>query len=145
MQEEEDLLRKLQAIEALFAGASTEGERAAADQARQRIRDRLEAAAQNDPPVEYKFTLSNRWSRSLLCALMRRYGIRPYRYYRQRYTTVMAKVSVSFVDNTLWPEFVELETILQEHLDEVANRVIAAAIHAETSEIEVVQRLLEGD
>ncbi len=44
------------------------------------------------------------WPRRVFVALLRRYGIRPYRYRRQRYTTVMAKVSQRFVDDTLWPQ-----------------------------------------
>lgn len=42
MQDEARLLEKLRAIEALFAGATTEGERTAADNARQRIRARID-------------------------------------------------------------------------------------------------------
>ncbi|MCP3958693.1 MAG: hypothetical protein GY719_12640 [bacterium] len=140
---EDDLLRKLQRIEALFAGATTPGEREAADQARQRMLARLEKTAAQDPPVEYRFTLSNQWSRSLLAALLRRYGIRPYRYRRQRYTTVMARVPASFVDDVLWPEFVELDKVLQGHLDEIAQQIIAAAIHPETAEAEVRQGSLK--
>lgn len=42
-------------------------------------------------------------ARRLFLALLHRYDIKPYRYYRQRYTTVMAKISRGFVDETLWP------------------------------------------
>ena len=66
-----------------------------------------------DPPVEYKFTMSDMWSRKLFVALLRRYDIKPFRYYRQRYTTVMANVSKTFVDETLWPEFQELNKTLK--------------------------------
>ena len=52
------------------------------------------------------------------------YGIEAYRYYRQRRTTVMARVSVSFVNETLWPEFNELNRALNEHLTGVTDRVI---------------------
>ncbi len=133
---EDDLIRKLASIEALFAGASTQGERLAAGQARERILARLKEHEQRDPPVEYKFTLHDMWSRRLLVALMRRYGIRPYRRRRQRHTTVMAKVSVSFVNETLWPEFVELDKALQNHLDEVTDRVIRQGIYAQEAEAE---------
>ena len=134
---EDDLIRKLASIEALFAGASTHGERLAAGQARERILARLKEFEQRDPPVEYKFTLHDMWSQRLLVALLRRYGIRPYRRRRQRHTTVMAKVSVSFVEETLWPEFVELDRALQNHLDEVTERVIRQGIYAQGSETEI--------
>ena len=51
-----------------------------------------------------KFQLADEWRRRLMVALLRRYGLRPYRYSGQRYTTVMARVPKSFVDGTLWPE-----------------------------------------
>jgi len=144
---EEDLVRKLQSIEALFAGATTDGERVAAELAKQRILERLKAVEKVDPPAEYRFTLSDMWSRRLFVALLRRYGIRPYRYKRQRYRTVMARVSRSFVDETLWPEFCELDRALRAHLDDVTNRVVQQVIHAESGEAEVEEQgsLAEGD
>ena len=46
------LLEKLRAIEALFAGATTDGERVAAAEARKRIQLRLKVIEEADPPVE---------------------------------------------------------------------------------------------
>ncbi len=138
---EEDLVRKLQNIEALFSGAQTDGERLAAGRARERILARLREYEERDPPIEYRFTLSSMWSQRLFVALLRRYDIRPYRYRRQRYTTVMARVSVSFVEDTLWPEFVELDKALQAHLDAVTDRVIREGIFAEDAEAEIRQEL----
>jgi hypothetical protein len=135
--DEQRLIEKLQRIEALFAGAATPGEREAAAQARERIRARLQEQQQTDPPVEYSFTLRDEWSRRLLAALMRRYGIQPYRYRRQRYTTVMARVPRRFVDETLWPEFRELNQTLAAFLAQVTERVISEGIAADSSEVEV--------
>ncbi len=67
-------------IEALFAGAKTPMERDAADRARQRIVDRLKSSESSDPPIEFKFALRDIWQRKVLVALMRRYGLKPYRY-----------------------------------------------------------------
>ena len=78
---------------------------------------------------------------------LRRYDIRPYRYHRQRHTTVMAKVPKRFLDETLWPEFQELNDTLRAYLDEVTNRVVSEGIHADSSEAEVVpdsQKRLPG-
>ncbi len=141
---EDDLKRKLASIEALFSGAKTQGERAAADLARERILDRLDEVAELDPPIEYRFTLSSMWAKKLFMALLRRYGIQPYRYRRQRHTTVMAKVSESFVDETLWPEFVELNKALHAHLDEITNRVIRESIYAGDAEAEIRQGSLKA-
>ncbi len=134
---EAKLIEKLRLIEALFAGAATEGEKAAAANARDRIEGRLKASERADDPIEYKFTLADMWSRKLLVALLRRYGIKPYRYYRQRKTTVMAKVPESFVDETLWPQFQKLADTLQDYLSEVTDRVIKEGIYADHSEAEV--------
>ena len=57
--DEAKLREKLTRIEALFAGATTEGERVAAAEARRRIRKRLESAERTEPPVEFRFTLTD--------------------------------------------------------------------------------------
>jgi len=147
MIDEQQLIKNLQSIERLHAGATTPGERVAAANALERMRQRLAEVAQLDPPVEYQFTMADMWSRRLFVALLRRYDIRPYRYYRQRYTTVMAKVPKGFVDETLWPEFQQLNDTLRQYLDEVTDRVVSESIHADSSEAEVVSdshKLLPG-
>jgi len=137
--DEDTLLEKLRRIEALHAGATTAGERTAAAEARERILTRLAQQRESDPPVEYRFSLANGWSRRLFLALARRYGLRPYRYPRQRANTIMVRVPRSFVDATLWPEYQALNGALREHIDEVAQRVIAAAIAGDTSEAEEIR------
>ncbi len=91
--DEARLIDKLRLIEALFAGAATEGEKVAAERARSRILERLKILEKEDPPVEYRFSMADIWSRKVFVALLRRYGIRPYRYSGQLSTTVMARVS----------------------------------------------------
>jgi len=138
MNDEEKLIERLRLIETLFARPGTEGEKLAAEAAIERIRARLEETARTDPPVEYRFSLPDPWTRKLFAALARRYGLRPYRYRRQRQSTLMVRASRSFVDRTLWPEFEELSSALREHLREVTDRVIATAIHADRAEADVV-------
>lgn len=133
---EDQLIEQLRKIEALFASTTIGGERSAAEAAMLRIRQRLEEMQESDPPVEYKFRMNNMWSRKLLVALMRRYGLRPYRRYRQRYTTVMAKVPASFVEEVLWPEFKQLDKTLRDYISEVTERVIAESIHNDVTEAE---------
>ena len=134
MSEVNRLLETLRRIEALHFRTDVAGERDASAEALEAIRRRLAELEQSDPPVEYRFSLPDSWSRRLLMALLRRYGIDPYRYRGQRHTTVMARVSRSFVDNTLWPEFCELNEVLRNYLSEVTGRVIREAIHADSSE-----------
>jgi len=138
--DESALIEKLKLIEALFAGATTEGEKIAAERARGRILERLQFWEREDPPVEYRFSMPDVWSRKVLVALLRRYGIRPYRYRGQRYTTVMARVSRRFVDETLWAEFQELSEILRAYLSDVTDRVVRQVIHQDSSEAEEVEK-----
>lgn len=131
---EQELRDKLRRIEALYAGATTPGERTAAAAALDRIRKRLEEAGRVETPIEYKFTMSDEWSRKLFVALCRRYGLKPYRYTRQRYTTVMVRAPKSFIDKTLWPEFQEIQTALQRYLLEVTNRIIQEEVFGNSTE-----------
>ena len=138
--DEARLIDKLRLIEALFAGATTEGEKVAAERARDRILERLKLWEKEDPPVEYRFSMADMWSRKVFVALLRRYGIRPYRYSGQRYTTVMARVSKRFVDETLWPEFQEISETLRSYLSDVTDRVVQQVIHQDSSEAEVIEK-----
>jgi hypothetical protein len=74
----------------------------------------------------------------LFVALLRRYGVKPYRYARQRYTTVMARVPDRFVAETLWPAYQEMSIALQTHMNHVTDRIIGEAIHADSSDAAVV-------
>jgi len=134
--EEQKLIEKLRLIESLFSRPGTEGEKVAAERARERILERLKQVEREDPPVEFRFGLHDKWSRQLLMALLRRYGINPYRYHGQHRTTIMAKVSTRFVNETLWPEFEQLQATLSAYFDEQTKRIIEEALHADTSEAE---------
>ena len=140
---ENKLIEKLIKIEALFAGAATEGERISAGMARQRILARLEELLPKDPPVEYKFTFADMWSRKVFTTLLRRYNLKPYRYYRQRYTTVMVKVPKTFVDETLWPEFQKINSELGTYLQEVTDRIVKEVFHEDSSDAVVVDQPLQ--
>jgi hypothetical protein len=69
-------------------------------------------------------------------ALLRRYGIQPYRYRGQRRTTVMARLSRGFVNDTLWPEFQELQSTLAAYFDALTDRVIEQALEVKAGEAE---------
>jgi hypothetical protein len=133
-------VEKLRRIEALHARPGSEGERQAAEQARERIQARLKQMEAEEPPIEFRFTLADQWSRHLFVALMRRYGIHPYRYRGQRRTTVMARLSRSFVNNTLWPEFQELQQTLSTYFDALTDRVIEQALEVKAGEAEEQQQ-----
>lgn len=129
-------MEKLRRIEALHARPGSEGERQAAKRARERIQARLRELEAAEPPIEYRFTLADQWSRHLFVALLRRYGIHPYRYRGQRRTTVMARLSRAFVNETLWPEYMELQSTLSAYFDALTDRVIEQALEVRAGDAE---------
>lgn len=128
------LQEKLRKIEALHAGTTSEGEREATRLAAERIRARLAEVRGREPDVVLVYTLPDPWTRKLFLALCRRYGLKPYRTYRQRYSTVQVMAPESFQHKTLWPEFRALAEELEKHLAEITDRVVRAAIHGDVSE-----------
>ena len=133
------LREKLRKIEALFAGAATPGEKAAAGAAADRIRLLLKETGGREPEVEFRFSLADPWSRRLFSALCRRYGLRPFRYARMKRQTVVVKAPRSFVEQTLWPQFNQLDAALGAYLAEVTETVIREEVHGETGEADEVQ------
>ncbi len=121
---ERELREKLRKITALFEGATTDGERRAAEAAIARVKKALAALGHTEPSVEMQFSMTDRWQRRLFTALCRRYGLEPYRYRRQRYTTVLVRAPRTFIDKTLWPEYLGLKDALDEYLNEATERII---------------------
>jgi hypothetical protein len=132
------LREKLHKVEALFAGAATAGERAAAGAAAERIRARLRQTEQAEQAIEMKFSLGDPWSRQLFIALARRYGLQPFRYRRQRRTTVMVRAPKSFLEQVLWPEFLQINEALVDYLAEITDRIIRDEVFGETADAEEI-------
>ena len=138
MNDEAALRDKLRKIEALFSGAGTAGEKAAAGAAADRIRARLREEEKREKPVEIRFSLPDPWSRQMFIALCRRYGLRPYRYPRMRRQSVMVRVPQTFLDTVLWPEFQEINAALTDYLAQVTDKVIRDEVYRETGDAEEV-------
>ena len=134
MTSEQHLREKLRKITALFEGASTPGERQAAAAAIERLRQALNATVKEQPLPEMKFSMADQWQRRLFTALCRRYGLEPYRYKGQRYTTVMVRAPRAFVDNTLWPEYLELQAALHAYLNEATEHIIRDEVYRDAGE-----------
>ena len=128
----EEIVAKILKVEALYRGTDIHGEKIAALTAIQRLQAQL--AAQPEPELEYQFSLPDPWKRRLFLALARRHNLKPYRKPRQRYATVMLKVQTRYLDQILWPEFLELSDILSKYLEEATDDIIARAIHKDISE-----------
>jgi len=141
---EQQLRERLRKIAALFEGAQTAGEREAAVAAMERVKQALKTAQPEprqgprpiyeEPLIEMQFSLSDQWQRRLLSALCRRYGLSPFRYRRQRYTTLMLKVKRSFLDRVLWPEYCQLRDALEQYLQDATDRIIREEIFNDSSE-----------
>jgi hypothetical protein len=131
---EQELRERLRKISALFEGATTPGERNAAAAAIERVKKALAAIQQTERSVEMQFSLPDRWQRRLFAALCRRYGLEPYRYKRQRYTTVMVRAPRSFVDRTLWPEYQEIKGALDDYLNEATERIIREEVFGDAGD-----------
>jgi hypothetical protein len=136
MTTEAELKDKLRKIESLFAGASTAGERDAAQAARERIQAKLRDQEGRERPVEMRFTLGDGWNLKLFLALCRRYGLKPYRKRGQRRTTVTLMVVPGFANDILWPEFTQLAEALGTYLNEATERIIREEVFKDTGEAE---------
>ena len=64
-------------------------------------------------------------------ALCRRYGLEPFRYKRQRYTTVVVRAPKTFVNRTLWPEYQQLREALNRYLNEATDRIIREEVYGD--------------
>jgi hypothetical protein len=135
MEIDESLRRRLRAIEALTSGGATAGERDAAVAALVRIKERLHKARNGEGLREVQFSMADAWSRKLFVAYCRRLGLEPYRYPRQRHTTVLVRAPRSFVDEVLWPGFRELNASLSASLNDITDRVIRQEVHGDVSEV----------
>jgi hypothetical protein len=139
MQSEDRLREKLRKIEALYAGAATAGEKAAAGAAADRIRRQFESASRAETAEELKFSIPDPWSHKLFIALCRRYGVRPFRYSRMHRQTILIRAPASFVQQVLWPEFEELSDALTEHLLDITEKIIREEVHEATQDAEVFE------
>ena len=117
---EADLKRKLAAIEALLHGATTDGERAAAAN----VLEALKQKGHDEKPEDFQFTIPDVWARKLFIAMAKKSGLEPFRMRGQRRTTVMVNGKRSFVMERLWKEFGQAHDVLGEYLSEVTDRVI---------------------
>jgi hypothetical protein len=127
-----DIADKIRKIEALIAGAKSDGERQAAEFAKQRLQDKIVAQ-----PIEYTVRLNSLWKKKLFVAICNKHGLRTYRYMRQKYTTTMIRVSKPFMDSVLWPEFNKHSSILDKLTNEILNDLISK-IHLVNEEDEAV-------
>lgn len=143
MDELEKLREKLKLVESLFQRPGSVGERSAAEGARARLKERLEQL-EAEVEKELYFTFSDRWSRQLFLALLRRHSLHPYRYKGQRYTSVVVRSSPRLMDEVILPEFNALDDILREGLEKITQDLISSIIHSDSSDETEVKAAPQG-
>ena len=140
-----DILDKIKKIEALILGATTVGEKIAAISAKQRILDKYPGIEINKQQKEWALRTQDNWHKKLLIALCRKYEIKPYRYARQKYTTVMVKINEEFLNKVLWPEYLEYSKHLEQLMEEIANDLINKIYQPENEEIIIQGELQQAN
>ena len=131
-----NIVERMNKIEALIERAGTEGERQSAILAKERL-----LKHKSEEEIEYTIHTNDMWHKKLFNALCHKHDLKPYRYYRQKYTTVMVKINKTYLDETLWPEYLKFSELLQELVDDITLEVISK-IHKNEDEI-VIQGEIE--
>lgn len=130
------ILDKLSKIEALIQRASTEGERQAAQSAKDRVLSTI-AERQNSIPIEYKISLDSSWKKRLLVAICSKHGYKTYRYSRQKYTTSQVRISKQIMEGVVWPEFLRYAKILEELMEEIMKDLTNKIHQVQEEEVEI--------
>ncbi len=125
MSEDSDLKAKLAKLEALFRRAGSPGEKSAAGAAIERLQGRLAGSGEKrEPEVELQYSLPDVWSAELFRAVCRKHGVRPYRYRRQRRTTVMVRAREREFDRRAWQECRRLHDELADCFNDVTDHLV---------------------
>lgn len=139
---QQDIRDRLAKLEALFARGATEGERAAAGAALARMQARLDLGgkAVAEPEIELQYSLPDVWAVKLFVALCRKHEIKPYRYPRQRRTTVMVRVRQSEFERTIAAEFQSLHRELTGYFSETVEHLIGNVMKSDGDDETLEQR-----
>ena len=138
MGEFQDIRERLTKLEALFARGATEGERAAAGAALERMQARLEKEGEAETEVQY--SLPDVWSVRLFVAICRKHGVQPFRYRRQRRTTVMVRIRKSEFERTVAAEFRALHQELTSYFAEMVDHLISDVMKSDGDDNNLEQR-----
>ena len=146
-----DLIDKIKKIEALLAGAKTEGERQAASLARERLlgkqqmaycdTSRRDASRCEETPLEYSIRVDSHWKKRLFVAICSKYQLRTYRYAKQKHTTTMVRVVPSLLKDVILPEFKKYSNILEGLVTEIMGDLISKIHEGEEEEVVIAGEL----
>lgn len=116
-------LDKLAKIEALIQRASSDGERQAAELAKERVLAKI-SLDDSSRPIEYKVSLGSPWEKRLFVALCNKHGFQTYRYQRQKYTTARLRISKNMMEEVLWPDYLRYSKMLGELVEDIMQELI---------------------
>ena len=137
-------LDKLTKIEALIQRAASDGERQAAQLAKERLISKV-SLDQADKPIEYRVSLSSEWEKRLFVAICGKHGFKTYRYNRQKYTTARLLISKNMMDNLLWPDYLQYSKILRELVEDITKEVINSIHYVNEEELVIAGEIdLQG-
>jgi hypothetical protein len=142
MVEHRDIRERLAKLEALFARGATAGERAAAGAAMGRLQARLDLGGKtiSEPEIEMQYSLPDVWSVRLFVAICRKHGVQPFRYPRQRRTTVMVRIRKSVFERTIAAEFQALHRELTSYFAEMVDHLISDVMKSDGDDDSLEQR-----
>jgi hypothetical protein len=87
-------------------------------------RTRLAELKAREAPVECQLTLDP-WLGTLILARLKQYGVEPFRYAKQRVTTIMVRVPPTFADEILMPDLERLSKTGQAYFADATQRLVA--------------------
>jgi hypothetical protein len=131
-----ELLESLQAISKSLVGIRSDLS-GKVEESWGEFRAHAEALNNAGPVEEFRFSLPSARSQVLFCALLKRCGVKAYRYRGQKRSTINARVSKRFVDELLWPQYREFASILDTFFDGLAFQVISDTIGPGPFQVEV--------
>jgi len=135
-------LDKLAKIEALIQRSSSEGERQAAQFAKDRVLSKLSLDGSNKP-IEYRVSLESPWEKRLFVALCRKHGFQTYRYPKQKYTTARLRIDKNMMNEVLWPEYLKYSKMLRELVEEIVQDLTNKIHHIEEDEVVIAGEIGE--
>jgi hypothetical protein len=88
------------------------------------IAARIQQLSRDSDMRVYQFKVQSDWEGLVVIALLRRYGLVPFRFKRQKRGTVMARVSERFMNDVLWPIHNQVVSALRDHFNQFVTAML---------------------
>jgi hypothetical protein len=117
------VIEKLAKIEALIQRSTSDGERQAAQLAKERVLAKI-SLDQSNKPIEYRICLGSVWEKRLFVAICQKHGFQTYRYQRQKFTTARLRICEQVMQEILWPEYLRYARMLEDVVEDIMQELI---------------------